>query len=98
MMQELSYRIAMTIFAIISNVPNPKLSDAVRNVYPNDHMTLAEGTQWLVSAKDTAVNVSEKLGLGQEGASGSGMVLGVSSYYGRASVNVWEWMKVKWDG
>ncbi|MEI7609379.1 MAG: hypothetical protein WCJ64_18515 [Rhodospirillaceae bacterium] len=88
----------MTIFAIISRVPNPTLSEVIRTTYPNDHQTLVEDSQWLVSAKDTAVNVAEKLGLGADGTNGPGMVLGVSSYFGRAPINIWEWMKVKWDG
>jgi len=83
----------MTLFAILGHNDDPKLAAALVRHFPNDHLRIGQG-QWLLAGKNTTVDVSNLLGI-TDGSNGSAIVVSISSYYGRASTNVWEWMKVK---
>jgi len=83
----------MTLFAILGHNDDPKLAAALTTHFPNDHLKIGHG-QWLLAGKNTTVDVSNLLGI-TDGSNGSAIVVSISSYYGRASANVWEWMKVK---
>ena len=52
----------MTIFAILMPQPQPDLAEEIKRVYPNDYLALNE-TQWLVSSKQTVVEVSHAIGI-----------------------------------
>jgi hypothetical protein len=84
----------MLLFAILGHNDNPALAAALNTHFPGNHLKIGAG-QWLVAGKDTTVvDVSNVLGI-SDGTNGSGIVVSISSYYGRASQNIWEWMKVK---
>jgi hypothetical protein len=84
----------MVVFAILSPIgDNSALETVIPIQFPNDWLKLAPG-QWLVAGKGTAVDVSNKLGI-SDGQNGVGLVFSVSSYFGRADPNVWEWIRVK---
>jgi len=83
----------MNIFAIMGHDDNPKLAEALAAHFPNDHLRIGQG-QWLVASRGTTVDVSNTLGI-TGGESGSAIVASISSYYGRASTNIWAWIKVK---
>lgn len=88
----------MPIFAIISQPSSTgeRLPGVIAREFKNDHMQLGTG-QWVVAAPMTAKELSDKLGI-TDGSNGSALVLEVSSYYGRASNNIWSWIKNKWEG
>jgi hypothetical protein len=50
---------------------------------------------WLVSYDGTSQQLAEKLGI-RDGASGTGIVTPICNYSGRASGDLWEWLKVNW--
>jgi hypothetical protein len=51
-----------------------------------------------VCAGGTSREVAEKLKIqDKENGPGSAVVLSVSAYWGRASQDLWEWLKVKWE-
>lgn len=52
---------------------------------------------FVVSFSGTAQELSSISGV-SEGASGTGLVAAVSSYYGRAPTNIWDWIKSRWGG
>lgn len=85
----------MNIFAILSPVgENASLSSAIQEHFPTDSVKVGPG-QWLVARRAaTAMDVSNLLGI-SDATSGLGIVLAISSYYGRADNSVWEWMRVK---
>ena len=89
----------MTIF-VICRVSNPALvGEAVKSQFPNDHLPL-QGDEWLVSAKSTAREIAERLGITEEEGStktkvGSAIVFASAGYWGRASTEIWEWLKTK---
>jgi hypothetical protein len=83
----------MTLFAILAHNDDPKLADALAVHFPNNFLKVGHG-QWLVAGKGTTIELSNQLGI-SDGSNGSAIVVSISSYYGRASTNIWEWMKVK---
>ena len=83
----------MTIFALMLPTAEPRLAEKIAEVFPADHLRVSD-TQWLVSSGGTTQDISAKLGI-SDGTSGAAIVLAVSSYFGRAPTNIWEWMKVK---
>jgi hypothetical protein len=83
----------MTLFAILAHDESSGLAVALAKHFPGDFLKIGTG-QWLVAGKSTTVDVSNILGI-SDGSNGSAIVVAISSYYGRASTNIWEWMKVK---
>jgi hypothetical protein len=86
----------MAIFVVMTVGDGVDLQSRIAKLYPNDHLHLTTG-QWLVAADMTAKELSEKLGV-VDGSAGRVLVAAISSYYGRHAANVWEWIKVKWEG
>jgi hypothetical protein len=86
----------MTIFAIMLPTPTPAIAEAIRRSYPLDHLAVNE-TQWLISSRETAADVSNKLGITgpTSPSTGNAIVFATSSYFGRAPATVWDWIKVK---
>lgn len=87
-----------TISAVIKQ-PGPnseELAGAVVRHFPQQHYDVGNGT-WLVAETGTASDVSTKLGITPEVASGSAVIMEVSSYYGRANPAIWTWVKANWE-
>jgi hypothetical protein len=85
----------MAIFAVLADPKNTALTSVIKNTFPKDFLVIEPG-QYLVAAKTTAKDLSTQI-LGAEGQNGSAVILTVSSYHGRASPAVWEWIRTKWD-
>ena len=86
----------MAIFLVIAQ-PNPnnsKLPAAIERAFPESYLKIADNA-WLVSGAGPAKAVSDKLGISPDGASGGAIVSEVTDYYGRASTNIWAWIKAK---
>ena len=78
-----------------------KLPDAVKSAYPNAHYALENNT-WLVAGTGTVQDVTAKLKIVEKdqraaGPTGTVVVLEVASYYGRASIELWTWVKSNWE-
>jgi hypothetical protein len=85
----------MTIFTILMPQPQPAIVERIQRSYPENYYVLND-TQWLVSSKQTVVEVSNTIGVtGAAEASGLAVVFATSSYFGRAPTQVWDWIKVK---
>lgn len=50
---------------------------------------------WLATFDGTAREFAEKIGI-RPGETGSGLVLSIGSFSGRAAPEIWEWLKVNW--
>lgn len=83
----------MKVFAILFVEKNTAGENAIRTVYPNDHIQISD-LSWLVSDDVTAKEVTEKLKI-SGGKRGSAVVVSTNGYFGLASTNIWEWMKTK---
>lgn len=81
----------MAIF-VVFGVTNPTaVGAAIKREFPGDHFEVRPG-EWLISSPLTAIEVSNKLGI-TKGENGSAIIFAMSSYYGRASNAVWDWIK-----
>jgi hypothetical protein len=89
----------MTVFAVLMPTPQPRIIEKIQIQFPVDHLMLND-TQYLVSFKGTAVDLSRELGVydpknPSHPATGNAVILAAASYFGRAPTTVWEWMKTK---
>ncbi len=84
----------MSLFAVLLPKENPELIRILKEKFP-DHYEI-NPTQWIISGKGTIKQVSDTLKISvKENPVGSAIVLGISGYWGRASSDLWDWMKVK---
>jgi len=81
----------MALFLVVGFGGNESLGKKISDEFPTTSRNLTVDT-WLVVAPGTAKDISDKIGI-SEGQTGSGMVTNVGGYWGRASADLWEWMK-----
>ena len=85
------------LFVVTTYQPDhdARLEYAITNSYPDDHYAIGRG-QWMITAKATAAEVAQTLGIlaDQSPLSGSYVVC-VSEYAGRAKGEMGEWMDGK---
>lgn len=82
------------MFAVLGQLDNAEtLGNAIKQKFPEAHYPLANNT-WIVIADSTAKGISDQLGI-TDGSIGAGVVLLFTSYYGRASTQLWEWVASK---
>jgi hypothetical protein len=89
----------MSVFAVLSRIPNPKLEAQIVKEFPGNHYKLSS-SQWLVCAGGTTTELSDKIGIsasGKPGDSGSALVFSFTNYYGSETADLWEWLKVKME-
>jgi hypothetical protein len=72
------------------------LGKAVSEKLGNDAYQLPGAGAWLISYDGTAKELSDALGI-TDGSVGTGVIVTVGSYYGRAPTDIWEWMKVRME-
>jgi len=89
----------MAIFAILMQLPQPRLIETIKSTYPNDHYAFTD-TIWLVSTTGTVTDISAKLGIfdpkePSKPIIGAAAIFAVSSYSGRAPQTLWDWLRVK---
>jgi hypothetical protein len=82
----------MAIFAILGSNDLEKLGTSIADHYPGQFFKLTE-SQWFVFVDHgmTTVEVSDKIGI-TTGDGLNGVVLGINSYWGRATKQLWEWL------
>lgn len=86
----------MSLFAVLLPKENPELVKIIKQKFPENYEI--NPTQWIISAKGTVKQVSDTLGVSiKENPTGLAVVLGISGYWGRASTDLWDWMKVKME-
>jgi hypothetical protein len=87
----------MTIFVVIAQTPKnvEQLSKAIKESYPSDYLAIDDDA-WLIAARSTPQEISDKLGV-QGGGAGGALIVAISAYFGRANPNIWAWIKAKWE-
>jgi hypothetical protein len=89
----------MPVFAIIPQ-PNPntaKLAGVIATLFGTEFRTLQGADKgWLVSTKGTAQELSAKLGV-TSGENGAAIIIEIASYFGRATPDIWSWIKEKME-
>ena len=85
----------MSIFVVFRVTKPEAIRTALEGKYSTDFFDLGNN-EWLVSDKGTAKEVSDKIGITAEGSPvGSAIVFSMGSYFGRASADIWDWIKAK---
>ena len=85
----------MRLFVVVCENPNPRLDAAIRRAFPRDHLVLSFNA-WLVGCQSTAQELSQMLGI-FDGSNGTGLVIGVASYYGRAPKRTRDWINQRYS-
>ncbi len=70
------------------------MESAIRRVFPSDHLKVTDN-EWLISAIGTSKDISDKLGVTPGNETGPAIVFSMANYYGRAMMEVWDWIKAK---
>lgn len=84
----------MSVFIIVSKTDNAELGRIIQEKYPQDYYQYSSN-QWLVSSSGISKEVSDNLGISDKDKNLVAVVFAISSYWGRASADVWDWLKNK---
>lgn len=79
---------------------SPLNESVEQKVKPPERYKLQADRGWLIQFDGTSIDLSNHLGItvqnqGEPSTVGSAIVVPVSSYYGRGSTDMWEWLKLK---
>ena len=83
----------MGVFIIFRVTEPAKLKEAIKASFGVEQYDLGNN-EWLVSLKGTPKEVSDKIGI-SDGSNGNAMIFAMSGYYGRATTEIWDWIKAK---
>jgi hypothetical protein len=84
----------MAVFLIVPT-SDGAVAAQIEQTMPGQFYALPRG-EFLVKYAGTSKSLSDALGI-TDGANGAAVVASLSGYYGRASTDVWEWMKQHWS-
>ena len=84
------------IFAVIAAGNPEALKAKIEAEFPSANLTVGTG-QWLIVGPSsmTTQELSVKLEISVDKNISSGIVLSVSSYFGRTQISTWEWLTAK---
>ena len=82
----------MSIFLVTPILDPAKVAASVKANFAVDYYTIQNTNSVLVHYSGTTKELSDKLGI-TTGENGTGIIVSFSSYYGRASTDIWEWIK-----
>lgn len=88
----------MAIFLVIPTTDPSTVKESLSGLREKDDLNFYElpRGEFIVSYKGTSQELSNLVGI-SDGAVTNAIVASVSSYYGRASTDIWEWVKAHWE-
>jgi hypothetical protein len=84
------------VFAVIVTRGAPRVKAEIEKLPDNSYYEIKDDT-WFISYYGTSRKLAEQLGI-RTGTNGSGVVLLMEAYSGRASSDLWEWLRAHSDG
>ena len=84
----------MQVFAAFSLVDLGSVKKSADKHYGGDYYETEQGALFIATNGETTRQVASKIGLGDE-PTGTGIVVPVTSYWGRHNRELWEWISVK---
>ena len=84
----------MQVFAAFSLADSGSMKKSVDENYSGEYYETKQGAFFITTNGETTRQVATKIGLGDEPA-GTGVVVPVTSYWGRHNRELWEWSSVK---
>lgn len=86
----------MQVF-VVFNISDPAtVQGRIEERYAGNFYKASSNSFFIATGGETTRQVGEKLGFGEENLA-SGIVLPVTSYWGRYGKDLWEWISVKMD-
>jgi hypothetical protein len=79
------------IFVFIPDAISERLNNLVREKFGKASYSLPRGN-WLIAYQGTSQQLTEELQITGVGDA-SGIIMSISSYWGRTNPAVWEWLK-----
>ena len=87
----------MQVFAVFKAADPARVKANIEKHYGNDHYDAGGGVFFVATEGETTRQLATKIGLGDESAEGatSGIVMPVTTYWGRHDPELWEWIGIK---
>ena len=86
----------MSVYLITTPDDNALLQEAIKSLFPDNHLKVSEG-QFLASSNLLTEQIKNELG-GEKGALGRVLIVKVASYGGWHSKLIWEWLESRTSG
>ncbi len=84
----------MQVFAAFSLADPASVRKCANEQYSGDWYETEQGAFFIATSGETTRQVASKIGLGDDAAE-TGVVVPVTSYWGRHNRELWEWISVK---
>ena len=87
----------MQVFAVFRVTDQNHVRARLKEFYPENHFDDGYGVFFVASDGETTKQVASKIGIGDDDGGGvtSGIVTPMTTYWGRAPSELWEWVSVK---
>ena len=87
----------MQVFAVFNVADPSRVKSGIDAHYRDSCYEVGSGVFFIATAGETTRQLATKIGLGDDIGTGvtSGIVIPVTSYWGRHSTELWEWISVK---
>ena len=87
----------MQVFAVFKVADPSRIKAGIDTHYRDSHYEAGDGVFFIATEGETTRQLATKVGLGDDNVAGvtSGIVIPVTSYWGRHSSDLWEWISVK---
>ncbi|WP_380790997.1 hypothetical protein [Sphingobium xenophagum] len=87
---------AGTVFFITAHSNAPQVEERLSTFISENDMFKLRPDEWMVTFEGAARDLAEKAGIrGGDERIGTGLVLPVTTYSGRAATELWDWLREK---
>lgn len=87
---------ANDVYFVTAHTFGAKVGERIKSFVDEDDLYELPSNEWLVRFEGTAQELAEKAGIrGGNDRLGTGLVLPVTTYSGRASTELWDWLSAK---
>ena len=84
----------MPVYFITPTKTPEAVLERLKQFVSDDDLYVLADDKWFASFDGTSAQLSEKIGF-KDGSTGTGVILRVTSYNGRAPGDLWEWITLK---
>lgn len=85
----------MQIFVAFSISDESQVIQKLEEHYSSNYFVTRRNSIFIATSGETTRQIATKIGLGDDPAVSSGIVVPVNNYWGRFDSQLWEWLSVK---
>ena len=85
----------MPLFVVIAKSNPAAIKARVEDGYKDAYYELRNDA-WIIDANVTSRELAENVGIRNDPHVGTGLVVSINGYSGRAENDLWEWLNVHW--